>query len=85
MKNKSETSKKHSIKPSTDAQTSSHLSPKQLEGLRDEVAHYLLSKMSAGSQFQYALDRMLQLCALYTEDELQELLPKKKKKSGGGF
>jgi len=42
--------------------------------------------MSKGSQFQYALDRMLQLCALYDEKRLKEILPKSKKKSkGGGF
>ncbi len=58
----------------------------ELEELRYDVAHYLLSKMSKGSQFQYALDRMLQLCALYDEKRLKEILPKSKKKSkGGGF
>jgi hypothetical protein len=42
--------------------------------------------MSAGSQFQYALDKMLELCQHYSEKELKELLPKSKKKSkGGGF
>jgi len=58
---------------------------KELEELRYDVAHHLLSKMSAGSQFQYALDRMLQLCALYDEERLKALLPKPKKKSKGGF
>jgi hypothetical protein len=59
---------------------------KELEELRYDVAHHLLSKMSAGSQFQYALDRMLQLCALYDEERLKALLPKHNKKSkGGGF
>jgi len=58
----------------------------ELEELRYDVAHHLLSKMSAGSQFQYALDRMLQLCEHYSEKELKELLPKSKKKTkGGGF
>ena len=57
-----------------------------VEELRYEVAHYQLSKMSSGSQFQYALDRMLQLCDHYTEEQLKEMLPKQKKKSkGGGF
>ena len=58
----------------------------ELEELRYDVAHHLLSKMSAGSQFQYALDKMLELCQDYSEKELKELLPKSKKKSkGGGF
>ena len=57
-----------------------------VEELRYEVAHYRLSKMSSGSQFQYALDRMIQLCDHYTEEQLKEMLPKQKKKSkGGGF
>lgn len=60
-------------------------SDNQLEELRYDVAHHQLSKMSAGSQFQYALDRMIQLCENYTEKELKALLPKEKKKSGGGF
>ncbi len=59
----------------------------ELEELRYDVAHHLLSKMSAGSQFQYALDRMLQLCENYSEERLKEILPKQKKKKtkGGGF
>lgn len=57
-----------------------------VEELRYDVAHHLLSKMSSGSQFQYALDRMLQLCDHYTEEQLKEMLPKqKKKRKGGGF
>jgi hypothetical protein len=57
-----------------------------LEELRYDVAHHSLSKMSSGSQFQYALDRMLQLYENYTEKELKEILPKSKKKTkGGGF
>jgi hypothetical protein len=57
-----------------------------VEELRYDVAHHLLSKMSSGSQFQYALDRMLQLCDHYTEEQLKEMLPKQKNKSkGGGF
>tara|TARA_R100001480_G_scaffold124686_1_gene123001 strand:+ start:13 stop:201 length:189 start_codon:yes stop_codon:yes gene_type:complete len=59
---------------------------KELEELRYNVAHHLLSKMSKGSQFQYALDKMLQLCDQYTEKELKDMLPKQKKKTkGGGF
>ena len=62
------------------------MNEKELEELRYDVAHHLLSKMSKGSQFQYALDRMLQLCALYDEERLKALLPKHNKKSkGGGF
>ncbi len=57
-----------------------------VEELRYDVEHHLLSKMSSGSQFQYALDRMIQLCDHYTEEQLKEMLPKQKKKSkGGGF
>jgi hypothetical protein len=56
----------------------------ELEELRYDVAHHLLSKMSKGSQFQYALDRMLELCDHYSEEELKNLLPKSKKK-GKGF
>ena len=62
------------------------MNEKELEELRYDVAHHLLSKMSKGSQFQYALDRMLQLCALYDEEKLKSILPKSKKKGkGGGF
>ena len=58
----------------------------ELEELRYDVAHHLLSKMSKGSQFQYALDKMLELCNQYTEKELKQILPKPKKKTkGGGF
>jgi len=66
----------------------------ELEELRYDVAHYLLSKMSKGSQFQYALDRMLQLCDHYDEEELKKILSEsktdmknhlKKKTKGGGF
>lgn len=62
------------------------MTEKELEELRYDVAHYLLSKMSKGSQFQYALDKMLELCNQYTEKELKQILPKPKKKTkGGGF
>ena len=56
----------------------------ELEELRYDVAHHLLSKMSKGSQFQYALDKMLEMCQNYSEKELKNLLPKSKKK-GKGF
>ena len=62
------------------------MTPNELEELRYDVAHHLLSKMSKGSQFQYALDKMLELCQHYTEKELKKMLPKSKKKGkGGGF
>jgi len=58
----------------------------ELEELRYDVAHHLLSRMSKGSQFQYALDKMLESCDQYTEEQLKKLLPKSKKKTrGGGF
>lgn len=60
------------------------MTEKEVEELRYDVAHHQLSRMSPGSQFQYALDRMLQLCALYTEQELLDLLPKTKDKSKAG-
>ena len=58
----------------------------ELEELRDEVCHLLLSRMSKGSQFQFALDRMHQIYSHYSEEQLKALLPKSKKKGkGGGF
>ena len=62
------------------------MNEKELEELRYDVAHHLLSRMSKGSQFQYALDKMLESCDQYTEEQLKKLLPKPKKKTrGGGF
>ena len=71
------------------------MTEKELEELRYDVAHYLLNKMSKGSQFQYALDRMIQLCDHYDEKQLKEILSEsskanmknhlKKKTKGGGF
>ena len=49
------------------------MNEKELEEFRYDVAHGVLSKMSKGSQFQYALDRMLQLMALYDEEKLREV------------
>jgi hypothetical protein len=60
------------------------MTEKEVEELRYDVAHYLLSRMNAGSQFQYALDRMMQLCLHYNEQELLDLLPKTKDKSKAG-
>ena len=65
--------------------TSGELTKNQREELLDEAAHYLLSKMSPGTQFQYALDRMIQLCVHYTNDELQDILKKPVKTPGRGF
>ena len=56
------------------------MNKKELEELRYDVAHHLLSRMSKGSQFEYALDKMLQLCDQYTEKELKQILSKQKKK-----
>tara|TARA_R100000234_G_scaffold68857_1_gene42256 strand:+ start:307 stop:504 length:198 start_codon:yes stop_codon:yes gene_type:complete len=56
------------------------MTEKELEELRYDVAHHLLSRMSKGSQFEYALDKMLQLCDQYTEKELKQILSKQKKK-----
>lgn len=63
------------------------MNPNDLEELRYDVAHELLSRMSKGSQFQHALDRMLTLMSLYTEEELlsirkQETKDKSKKNKG---
>ena len=66
----------------------------QLEEFRYDVAHALLKQMSKGSQYQYALDKMLELIKDATEDELCEMAPsevvkhkkpKDKTKRGKGF
>ena len=64
----------------------------QLEEFRYDVAHALLKQMSKGSQYQYALDKMLELIQNKTEDELCEMAPsevikhkKPKDKRGKGF
>lgn len=64
----------------------------ELEEYRSDVATYLLNNMSKGSVFQYAHDKMMQLLAVRTEEELNELMPppkpkkpKDKSKSGTGF
>jgi len=71
------------------------MTEKELEELRYDVANYLLSKMSKGTQYQYALDKMLQLCDHYDEKELKDILSEsskanmknhlKKKTKGRGF
>ena len=64
----------------------------ELEEFRYDVAFALLKGMSKGSQFQYALDKMLELIQNKTEDELCEMAPsevikhkKPKDKRGKGF
>ena len=47
----------------------------QLEEFRYDVAHALLKQMSKGSQYQYALDKMLELIQNKTEDELCDIAP----------
>ncbi len=47
----------------------------QLEELRYDVAYALLKQMSKGSQFQYALDKMIELIQHATEEELCEMAP----------
>ena len=67
------------------------MNKQQLEEFRYDVAHALLSQMSEGARFQYALDRMLDLIADATEEKLCEMAPSevviqpKTKKRGGGF
>ena len=58
----------------------------ELEELRDNVAHILLSRMSKGTQFQFALDKMLDTLKDKTEAELLKLAPQfKEKKKPKGF
>jgi len=57
------------------------MSDNKLEELRYDAAHLLLSKMSKGSQFQYALDRMMDLMRLHTEEQLKEIMSEKKPKN----
>ena len=47
----------------------------QLEEFRYDVAHALLKQMSKGAQFQYALDKMIELISYATEEELCEMAP----------
>ena len=68
------------------------MNTEELEEFRYDVAHSLLSKMSKGSQFQYALDKMIELIKDATEQELCDMAPsvvekkpKKKDKPAQGF
>ena len=68
------------------------MNEKELEEFRYDVAFALLKGMSKGSQFQYALDKMIELLEDATEDELCEMAPsevikhkKPKDKRGKGF
>ena len=47
----------------------------QLEEFRYDVAYALLKEMSKGSQFQFALDKMIDLVADKTEQELCDMAP----------
>ncbi len=47
----------------------------QLEEFRYDVAYALLKKMSKGAQFQYALDKMIELIEHATEEDLCEMAP----------
>tara|TARA_B100000073_G_scaffold299681_1_gene265720 strand:- start:990 stop:1190 length:201 start_codon:yes stop_codon:yes gene_type:complete len=52
----------------------------ELEEYRYDVANALLNKMSKGSQYMHALDRMLHLLKDHTEQELREIAAPKEKK-----
>ena len=47
----------------------------QLEEFRYDVAYALLKEMSKGSQFQLALDKVLDTLSKSTEEELCEMAP----------
>ena len=53
------------------------MSKEHLEELRYDVANLVLSRMSKGSQYQYALDKMIDLLKDKTEDQLKEIKDKK--------
>ena len=62
----------------------------ELEEFRYDVAHALLKRMSKGTLFQVALDRMLFLISDATEQELCDMAPasvtkQKKKNKAKGF
>ena len=62
----------------------------ELEEFRYDVAHALLKRMSKGTLFQVALDRMLFLISDATEEELSKMVPQlvkkqKKKNKAKGF
>ena len=47
----------------------------QLEEFRYDVAYALLKEMSKGAQLQFALDKMIDLLASKTEQELCDMAP----------
>ena len=47
----------------------------ELEEFRYDVAHALLKQMSKGTQFQFALDRVLHNISDLSEQELCEMAP----------
>ncbi len=64
----------------------------QLEEFRYDVAHALLKQMSKGSQFQFALDHMLdkladkseqQLCEMAPSNVIKQTKPKDQRKASG--
>lgn len=62
------------------------MNSKDLEELRYDAAKSLLDRMSAGSKYQYALDKVIETISLKTEEELKGILKTKPdKKTGGGF
>ena len=70
---------------STDTHIPTHaMTDNEKEELKYDIAHGMLSRMSYGSVFQYALDRMLQMIDLYDDQQLEtarkEFVSKKKSK-----
>ena len=70
------------------------MNSKELQELQYDTAVVMLKGMSAGSVFQFAVERQLQLLEHYDEKELKilyeqykmyEPTTKKDKTSGGGF
>lgn len=58
----------------------------ELEELRYNAAKLLLDRMSEGSKYQYALDKVIETITHKTEEELKGILKTKPdKKTGGGF
>jgi hypothetical protein len=52
------------------------LTDSELEEFRYDVAFALLKQMSKGAQFQFALDKMLELLSAKTEQELCDMAPR---------
>tara|TARA_B100000073_G_scaffold329594_1_gene317316 strand:+ start:940 stop:1140 length:201 start_codon:yes stop_codon:yes gene_type:complete len=56
------------------------MNAKELEEYRYDVATELTKRMSKGTLFQYAHDKVLQTISEYSEEKLAEILPKPKQK-----